>query len=121
ESHRGRAKVHELQLGLRAELLACKDHKSFWDFVRKHTDARPKKSKVSLNDLSNNFEARLNHPKTTPATFNTDQLEFNARMARDLENEPVDTSPHQSYTRDITLEEIEEMKRHIKEHGLDTA
>ncbi|KAJ6549955.1 hypothetical protein B0H19DRAFT_889939, partial [Mycena capillaripes] len=32
-----------------------------------------------------------------------------------------DTSPRQSYTRDITLEDIEWMKRHITEHGLDTA
>lgn len=113
--------VHELQQGIRQELLACKDHKSFWDFVRKRTDARPRKAKVTLSQLSSNFEARLNYPAAAPASFNTDQLAFNARMARDLADEPLDTSPRQSYTRDITLEEIEEMKAHIKEHGLDTA
>jgi hypothetical protein len=42
-------------------------------------------------------------------------------MARELAFEPPYTSPRQSCTRDITLEEIEEMKLHIKEHGLDTA
>ncbi|KAJ7841808.1 hypothetical protein B0H14DRAFT_3457250 [Mycena olivaceomarginata] len=42
-------------------------------------------------------------------------------MARELETEPPDMSPHRSYTRDITMEDIEWMKRHIKEHGLDTA
>ncbi|KAJ7127264.1 hypothetical protein C8R43DRAFT_897521, partial [Mycena crocata] len=101
--------------------MACKDHKSFWDFVRRHTDARRKKAKVTLQQLSTDFESRLNYPATTPRSFNSDQLEFNARMARKLTHEPMDTSLLQSYTRDIALEEIEEIKAHIKEHGLDTA
>jgi hypothetical protein len=42
-------------------------------------------------------------------------------MARDLTAEPIGTSPRQSYTRDITLEDIEWMKHHISENGLDTA
>ncbi|KAJ7850455.1 hypothetical protein B0H13DRAFT_2360667 [Mycena leptocephala] len=48
---------------------------------------------------------------------------FNARMARELASRPTlaDTTPRQSCTRDITLEDVEWMKRHITEHGLDTA
>ncbi|KAJ7089981.1 hypothetical protein C8R44DRAFT_751230 [Mycena epipterygia] len=61
--HRGRGKVQALQAGLRKELLDCKSNKEFWDFVRKRTDLRPKKSKVSLQDLSDDFEARLNYPR----------------------------------------------------------
>ncbi|KAJ6603333.1 hypothetical protein DFH09DRAFT_899117 [Mycena vulgaris] len=121
ESHRGRAKVHALQSSRRTELLACKDIKEFWDFVRKRTDLRPKKAKVTLSELSKDFKDRLNYPAVPPASFNADQLALNARMARELAPEPVDMSPRQSYTRDITLKEIEWMKRHIKEHGLDTA
>ncbi|KAJ6537551.1 hypothetical protein DFH09DRAFT_837199, partial [Mycena vulgaris] len=121
ESHRGRAKVHALKSGLRTELLACKDIKEFWNFVRKRTDLQPKKAKVSLANLSVDFKDRLNYPESPPTSFNADQLAFNARMARELNAEPVDTSPRQSYTRDITLKEIEWMKRHITEHGLDTA
>ncbi|KAJ6467641.1 hypothetical protein C8R47DRAFT_990337, partial [Mycena vitilis] len=122
QSHRGRAKVHALQFALRTELLACNSPKKFWDFVRKRTDPRPKKSKVSMTDLSADFEARLNFPKVPPASFNAEQLAFNARMAKDL-RPPPDMSPRQSYTRDMTIKEIEEMKRHIKalNHGLDTA
>jgi hypothetical protein len=41
--------------------------------------------------------------------------------AKELKHPPPDTSPRQSYTWDITMEEIEAMKRHIKAHGLDTA
>jgi hypothetical protein len=62
----------------------------------------------------------LNYPKVPPASFNSDQLAFNARMAKEL-RPPPDLSPRLSYTRDITIEEIEAMKRHIKAHGLDTA
>ncbi|KAJ6545516.1 hypothetical protein B0H19DRAFT_1266939 [Mycena capillaripes] len=119
--HRGRAKVHALQAGLRKGLMDCKDHKEFWNFVRKRTDARPKKSKVSLQGLSKDFEARLNYPATAPASFNADQFAFNKRMAEELQPGLPDTSPRQSYTRDITIEEIEAVKRHIKAHGLDTA
>lgn len=42
-------------------------------------------------------------------------------MAREVKIPPPDTSPRRSYTRDITIEEIEAMKRHIKAHGDDTA
>jgi hypothetical protein len=51
-SHRGRAKVHVLQFGLRSDLLACKTPKEYWDFVRKRTDPRPKKAKVTVTELS---------------------------------------------------------------------
>ncbi|KAJ7185043.1 hypothetical protein C8R46DRAFT_833069, partial [Mycena filopes] len=83
---------------------------------------RPKKSRVSLTSLAANFESRLNHPAQTPVTFDSEQLAFNARMAQDLSTRGLtDTSPRLSYTRDITLKDIEEMKKHIKEHGLDTS
>jgi hypothetical protein len=59
----------------------------------------------------------LIYPTAAAASFNSDQLAFNAGMARNLQP-PPDSSPRQSYTRDIT---IEEMKRQIKAHGLDTA
>ncbi|KAJ7111243.1 hypothetical protein C8R44DRAFT_933374 [Mycena epipterygia] len=120
-SHRGRAKVHALQFGLRQELLACKQPKDFGDFVRKRTDPRPKPAKVSVEALSANFDARLNYAQVTPDSFNSEQLAFNARMNKELKHPPPDTSPQQSYTRDITTEEIEAMKRHIKAHRIDTA
>jgi hypothetical protein len=94
------------------------DYKRVSDFVRK---LRPKKAKVSVEALSTDFEARLNYPEMTPALFNSDQLAFNSAMAQQLKPEPKNTSPRQSYTRDICLEEVEWMKRHIKDHGLDTA
>jgi hypothetical protein len=119
-NHRGRAKVHELQAGLRKELLACKDHKEFRNFFPKRTDPRTKKAKVSLQDLSDDFEARLDYPAVAPVSFNADQLAFNKRMADELRQPLADTSPRQSYSRDITIEEIEAVKRHIKAHGQDT-
>jgi hypothetical protein len=120
-SHRGRAKVHALQFGLRQELLACKEPKEFWDFVRKRTDPRPKPAKVTVEAMSADFEARLNYPQVMPASFNAEQLAFNARMNKALRDPPPDMSPRRSCTRDITMEEIEAMKRHIKAHGLDTS
>ncbi|KAK6981237.1 hypothetical protein R3P38DRAFT_2808333 [Favolaschia claudopus] len=56
-----------------------------------------------------------------PKSFNSDQLAFNTWMARELAAEPPDLSPRQSYTREITLEDVEGMKKHIKKNGLDTA
>jgi uncharacterized protein YecE (DUF72 family) len=121
KTHRGQAKVHELQAGLRKQLLACENNKEFWDFVRKRTDPRPKKSKVTVTQLSTDFESRLNHPESTPTSFNAEELAFNARMAKELTQNPIDTSARQSCTREITMEDVEWMKRHIKEHGIDTS
>ncbi|KAJ7081141.1 hypothetical protein B0H15DRAFT_747982, partial [Mycena belliarum] len=120
-SHRGRARVHAMQFALRSELLACKSPKNFWDFVRKRTDPRPRQAKVTVTALSTEFEGRLNYPRISPASFNTEQLAFNGKMARELSDPLPDNSPQQSYTRDITIKEIEAMKRHIKAHGIDTA
>ncbi|KAJ7124033.1 hypothetical protein C8R43DRAFT_899289 [Mycena crocata] len=120
-SHRGWGKAHALQYALRQDLLACKEPKEFWDFVRKRTDPRPRPAKVSVSALSNDFETRLNHPRITPSSFNAEQLVFNVRMDKELKQAPLDVSPLQSYTRDITIEEIQAMKRHIKAHGLDTS
>ncbi|KAK7007087.1 hypothetical protein R3P38DRAFT_2792972 [Favolaschia claudopus] len=44
-----------------------------------------------------------------------------SRMSCELPGDALDSSPQQSYAREITLDEIEWMKRHIGEHGLDTA
>ncbi|KAJ7208418.1 hypothetical protein B0H12DRAFT_995449, partial [Mycena haematopus] len=82
---------------------------------------RPKPAKVSVEALSAEFESRLNHPMVMPASFNAEQLAFTERMNKQLKHPLPDTSPRQSYTRDITLGEIEAMKRHIKAHGIDTA
>jgi hypothetical protein len=76
-----------------------------------------KKAKVTVTELSADFEARLIYPTAAPASFNSDQLAFNAGMTRNSQP-PPDSSPRQYYTPDIT---IEEMKRQIKTHGLDTA
>jgi alkylhydroperoxidase/carboxymuconolactone decarboxylase family protein YurZ len=74
-----------------------------------------------VDALSKDFEARLNYPQVTPASFNSEQLAFNASMNRKLKAPLPDMSPRQSCTREISLEEIEAMKRHIKAHGIDTA
>jgi hypothetical protein len=121
QAHRGRTKVHASQDGLGKQLLACENNEEFWDFVRKRTDPRPpKKLKVTVTQLSDNFEERLNYPEISPSSFNSDFLEFHARVARELTSGPIDIPPRQSCTRDITLD-IEWIKRHIKEHVLDTS
>jgi hypothetical protein len=108
-SHRGRAKVHELQLIHRKELAACKTEYETWQFIRKRTDPRPKPAKVTVQALSDDFETRLNYPAVIPASFNSEQLAFNARMSAQLTPTPRDTSPRKS------------SKLHIKTHGLETA
>ncbi|KAJ7061286.1 hypothetical protein C8F01DRAFT_936526, partial [Mycena amicta] len=118
--HRGRAKVHALQKDLRQRAVdeGKKSIKAFWDFYRALMDPRPQKSRVGLDELSDDFLARLNYPVVPPETFNTDQLDFNAEMVELLVHEPVDNSPRLSFTRDIELEDIEDVKRHIKSHNL---
>ncbi|KAJ7070409.1 hypothetical protein B0H15DRAFT_756313, partial [Mycena belliarum] len=56
-----------------------------------------------------------------PPSFNQEQLAFQARMASDLTEDQIDTTPRQSCTRDITLKDVEWMKRHIKKHGIDAS
>ncbi|KAK7017841.1 hypothetical protein R3P38DRAFT_3201499 [Favolaschia claudopus] len=82
-SHRGRAKVDALRRALRTEVLARKDQKGFWNFVRNDTDPRTRKAKVSLTELSAVFE-RLDFPATMPESCNSYGVAFNSHMAREL-------------------------------------
>jgi hypothetical protein len=38
-----------------------------------------------ITELSADFKVRLNYPKVIPASFDADQLVFNAKMARELQ------------------------------------
>ncbi|KAJ7061768.1 hypothetical protein C8F01DRAFT_969286, partial [Mycena amicta] len=118
--HRGRAKVFALQKAEREKIVQAgrKGPQHFWNSYKNLTDPRVPEPDVTLDEMSNDFTKRLNYPSEMPEAFDGGVLMFNAEMAALLANEPIDTTPLLSLTRKISLEEIEEVKAHLKEHGL---
>lgn len=116
ENHRGREKVRSFQSTQRDKIFACEDAGAFWKVLRDWTDPRPKPVQVSLNQLTEEFTTRMNHPVETPASFNIAQLAIDKELADDLPRFNEDTSPKGSFSRKLTIADIEWGKRHIRKH-----
>ncbi|KAJ7659318.1 hypothetical protein DFH06DRAFT_901579, partial [Mycena polygramma] len=113
ENHRGREKVRLLQKSLRDKIFDCKDAGSFWRILRGWTDPRPKPIQVSLEDLTEEFKKRMNEPEEAPPSFNQDQLRTSAELFKEMPRINEDRSPKKSFSRRLTLGDIEWGKRHI--------
>ncbi|KAJ7116000.1 hypothetical protein C8R44DRAFT_595656, partial [Mycena epipterygia] len=81
---------------------------------------RPKPLKVTIEQLTATFRARMNLPEVVPASFNVPQLELQQEMADALPKFNVDMSPKQSFSRKISAEDIEWGKKHVREHTVDS-
>ncbi|KAJ7922312.1 hypothetical protein B0H13DRAFT_1561445, partial [Mycena leptocephala] len=77
---------------------------------------RPKPVQVSLEELTDEFKKRMNHPEETPLSFNKEQLQKWAEEFKDMPRINEDWSPRKSFSRKLTLEDIEWGKRHIMNH-----
>ncbi|KAJ7153027.1 hypothetical protein C8R43DRAFT_885859, partial [Mycena crocata] len=113
ENHRGRVKIRELQRSLRDKIFECKDAGSFWRVLRGWTDPRPKPVQVSLEELTEEFKKRMNEPEEIPASFNKERLDMSARLFEEMPRSNEDHSPKKTFSRKLTLEDIEWGKRHI--------
>ncbi|KAJ7436376.1 hypothetical protein B0H11DRAFT_1648108, partial [Mycena galericulata] len=113
EHHRGREKVRLLQKSLRDKIFDCKDAGAFWRVLRGWTDPRPKPVQVSLEELTEEFKKRMNEPEVTPSSFDKDQLEMMAQLFQDMPRNNADESPKKSFSRKLTLKDIEWGKKHI--------
>ncbi|KAJ7050603.1 hypothetical protein C8F01DRAFT_920307, partial [Mycena amicta] len=120
DSHRGRAKVIALQSAEREKILAesKKGPKQFYDAYGDLKKPRRVQTQVPLEEMSDGFMKRLNYPLRMPEAFDHALLNLNTQRAKVLELEPPDTTPLRSFSRPISEEEIEDLKRHIKEHGI---
>ncbi|KAJ7457444.1 hypothetical protein FB451DRAFT_968242, partial [Mycena latifolia] len=116
EDHRGREKVRRLQKSLRDKIFECKDAGSFWRVLRGWTDPRPKPIWVSLEELTEEFKKRMNEPEVIPPSFNKEQLQRSAELFRDMPRTNEDLSPKKSFSRKLTLGDVEWGKKHIMKH-----
>ncbi|KAJ7715271.1 hypothetical protein B0H16DRAFT_1225549, partial [Mycena metata] len=116
EDHRGRERVRQLQKSLRDKVFECKDAGAFWRVLRGWTDPRPKPIQVSLEVLTQEFQKRMNEPEESPASFNKEQLRVSAALFKEMPRINEDTSPKKSFSRKLTLADIEWGKRHIMKH-----
>ncbi|KAJ7269983.1 hypothetical protein B0H12DRAFT_999598, partial [Mycena haematopus] len=77
---------------------------------------RPKPVQVSLDELTVEFQKRMNEPEETPLSFNKELLQGWAEEFERMPRTNEDWSPRKSFSRKLTLEDIEWGKRHIRKH-----
>jgi hypothetical protein len=86
--------------------------------LRGWTDPHPKPVRVPLAELTDEFKKRMNHPEETPLSFNKEKLQKWAEEFKDMPRINEDWPPRKSFSRKLTLEDIEWGKRHIMNHML---
>ncbi|KAJ7167375.1 hypothetical protein C8R43DRAFT_877688, partial [Mycena crocata] len=120
-SHRGREKERELQRENLQKLLNVVSNKDFWVLVRGWTDPKKRVARVTSEQLRDVFQTRLNPPEMLPPEFNRDERERHKHLADLLPARTVDTTPNQTFSRPFTIEDIEEVKCHIRKHNIKSA
>ncbi|TEB20118.1 hypothetical protein FA13DRAFT_1820382 [Coprinellus micaceus] len=102
ESHRGRKKDRALMW---ANLI----------------DPKPRPMAVKLPELATDFKGRMNPPAILPPLFNQAKYEDDARRATFLPDETVDRSPHHSFSRPFTEDDIIWAKKRIRQRPRNSA
>lgn len=114
--HRGRARLRQLQTGLRRQLMACETPAEFWRLIKSWTKKRPQASEITLEALTEEMRGRMNHPEVTPASFDVEALEENRARARLLPSTSPDTTSAKHFSRPFTMEEIDWAKQKVRRH-----
>ncbi|KAJ6535823.1 hypothetical protein DFH09DRAFT_893490, partial [Mycena vulgaris] len=71
---------------------------------------------VSLEQLTEEFKKRMNEPEVTPPSFNKEQLQRTADLFKGMPRTNMDESPKKSFSRKLSLEDVEWRKKHIMKH-----
>ncbi|KAK7042220.1 ribonuclease H1 [Favolaschia claudopus] len=120
-AHRGRAAERALQRENLQTLLNVTSNKEFWNLVRGWTDPKQRTAQVSAEELREVFESRLNPPQIVPEEFDKDERERHQNLCDMLPSSTPDTTPHRTFSRPFTIEDIEEVKLHIRKHNIRSA
>ncbi|KAK7017640.1 hypothetical protein R3P38DRAFT_3559743 [Favolaschia claudopus] len=114
--HRGRLREREILRDNLLRLLACngKSSKPFWKLVREWLDYKPVKPQVTLEQLHDSFNTRLNPPATLPEQFDADLDEIVRALNASIPRKTIDRTSGAFFSRRITVEDIQEIKRRLK-------
>ena len=121
ESHRGRKADRALMWANLMALRACRSNGEQWRVLRRWTDPKPRPMAVKLSELATDFEGRMNPPAILPPLFNQAKYEHDTRRASLLPDETVDRSPHHSFSRPFTEDEIIWAKKRIRQRPRNSA
>ncbi|CDO70999.1 hypothetical protein BN946_scf184844.g3 [Trametes cinnabarina] len=94
---------------------------AFWATYRRLVDDKPRPSQVSLEALTADFRARMNPPPLLPETFDGLTHALNRLYSRSLPRRTTDYSAGQHFATPFSLEEIEDVKLHLRKHGSQSA
>jgi hypothetical protein len=74
--------------------------------LRKWTDPKPRPAKVSLDDLFEEFQKRMNPPFTLSPNFNGDLYEAHKRDFAGIPQRTIDVSPTASFCRPFSVDDF---------------
>ncbi|KAJ6450211.1 hypothetical protein C8R47DRAFT_953750, partial [Mycena vitilis] len=116
--HRNRSAHRAIQRGHLKRLTdASSNSAAFWKVYRSMADPKPRPPAVSLSDLANCFEKRMNAPAEPPPEFNLDRKRVVEERAENIPNPSKEPLPQNaSLGRRVTEEDMEWAKDHLKGH-----
>ena len=113
DAHRGRLRDRNLQAQNLMKLLNAGSPREFWDLIRDWTDPKRRSPRVSVGQLYNEFQLRLNPPLHVPSTIDSVVCELREVLAGSIPSITCDRTPQGFFSRPFTLAEVEDAKFHL--------
>ncbi|PPQ72667.1 hypothetical protein CVT25_007993, partial [Psilocybe cyanescens] len=116
-AHRGRAAMRKLMWrNLQKAVNLAAEPKEYWKFLKEKLNRKQRGQAVSMQDLRNVFDARMNPPMDLPEHFDVEKFQLDKNWAANAPQANVDESHNQYFARPVSSEEIDRAKRHLSSH-----
>ncbi|KAJ7251966.1 hypothetical protein C8J57DRAFT_979489, partial [Mycena rebaudengoi] len=115
--HRGRALHRAIKrANLKRLTEAASNSATFWKVYKSMANAKKRKPAVSVQDLAECFEKRMNAPDPPPAAFNTKWQRAAEEYARSIPNPSWRGEEDDTFNQRVTEEQIAWAKEHLQSH-----
>lgn len=97
-------------------VLAVPPDGNLWSVTRSLLGPKPRPITVTVTQLRDSFETRMNPPQALPPEFNPLRHALNRLTAQSLPRQTLDTTKEGFFSRPFSTDEIEVVKTHIRRH-----
>ena len=111
--HRGHEKLRNIKIALREGLLNADSEKSFWKAVKEIMNGKEPASMVTVDELKDVFEKRMNPLDPVPETFDTNLLSLNIEMAKAIPQHTQDMTEEKFFSKPFSVEEVSSAKARL--------
>ncbi|KAJ7207230.1 hypothetical protein GGX14DRAFT_301864, partial [Mycena pura] len=121
DSHRSRLKVRKIQRDNLMKLLKAETIREWWQIIRSFTDTKPRAPQVTVEQLRDVFQVRLNPPAVMPDHFDAYLKHLRDLMAGAIPDRTLDDTPEAFFSAPFVMSDMERMKKKLRSRSTKSA